>query len=337
MSSTGTEPTIDEQQVLHTDTVDPIDALDLTADRRREPGVRAVTPYSFGTSAHLTTEKAALYTDAARQVASDMAARLSEWLLGFTVEVGPLLEIMPGEDAHDRIEDFDASLILAKSQSSGTVLTEQSLALALVTGLMGGAAMSAGDPRALTSIEKRVLDLVTNDFVQVAASTLLIDFPLEIDRKRMEAFAASNDDQPEARVGFSFRIHGPGGGGEIVLAFDLWVLQTFSDVIDTRLSGRRRSLTTTSDPATQAALTSVPLPFTVGLGRISLTAQQVVELREGDVVRTGQPVDSDMIAAVDGVELFFVRLGQSNHRLTAEVLAPIAQSTSRTPARMGLS
>jgi flagellar motor switch protein FliM len=122
-----------------------------------------------------------------------------------------------------------------------------------------------------------------------------------------------------------------------VLAFDLWVLQTFSDVIDTRLSGRRTSLVAASDPATRAALASVPLPFTVGLGRISLTAQQVVELREGDVVRTGQPVDSDMIAAVDGVELFLVRLGQSNHRLTAEVLAPIAQSTSRTPARMGLS
>ncbi len=291
-------------------------------------------PYSFGKSAHLTTEKSALYTEAAHQIASDMSEQLTDWLQGFTVEAGSLIEAEPGDELHDRVDDFDEATILGNLDTSGpercgSVLTEFSLGLTLTAGLLGGSTMASGEPRPLTSIERRVLDLVSVNFVEVAARTLLIGQgglngnPLVIDRSRDGAFAASDDDAPSARVGFSFRIQGPGGSGLMILGIDVWALQKFSDTIDVRLSGRRAAIPTVVNPLTAAALGSVPIPFAVGLGRINLTAREVVGLQEGDVIRTRQSVDADVIASVDAVDLFIVRLGQRGQTLTAEILASI--------------
>lgn len=283
-------------------------------------------PYAFGMLARLTAEKSSLYTEAAQQIANDMAAGLSEWLPGFTVDAGPLIEAEPGDELFENPDEYDAASILLEGQRCGTVYCDLPLSMVLVTGLLGGSTMAAGDPRPLTSIDRRVLDLVSATFIEAASSTLLIGPGAAIDRSRDGAFAASDDAAPEARIGFSFRVHGAGGAGEVVLGLELWALQKFSDIIDTRLSGRRAAAPTGINPHVASALQPVPVPFTVGLGRVSLKASEVVGLREGDVIRTRKSVDSDVIASVDNVELFVVRLGQRGRQLTAEILSPLDPS-----------
>ncbi len=304
---------------------DETDAV--TAPNQDDPVADPTAPvvYSFGQSAHLTAEKTALYQEAADQIAFDVAVGLADWLTGFSVQADPLIEAGAGHELVDVIDDYDEASILLNAQGAGTLSTELPLALALVTGLLGGSSMPAGDPRPLTSIERRVLDLVLQTVIQAAAKTLLIRGDMVVDRSRNGAFAANEHDNPEARIGFAFRIQGPGGGGQVVVGLELWALQDFSDVIDGRLTGRRTVMPVSADPHTAAALQPVPIPLSIGLERVHLTAREVVGLRKGDVIRTRHAVDADAIASVGNVDLFVVRLGQSGRRLTAEVIAPLGK------------
>ena len=295
-------------------------------------GALNVHPYSFGQSSHLTAEKAALYNEAAAQVASDISKTLSDSLTGFTVEPGSLIEVDAGDEVIDEIESFDTASVRSGRALFAVVVTELGLALTLVTALLGGAAMPAGDPRRLTVIEQRVLDLLGQVFVDTARDTLLISEELKVDRSRDGAFTAADEEETAARVGFSFGIKGPGGGGRLILAFDLATIQEFSEAIDSRLSGRRTVTPVAADPQTTAALQAVPIPFSVGLGTVSLTAKQLVELEIGDVIRTSLPVASDLVASVGEVDLFGVRLGQHGQALTAHITSassptgPLAQA-----------
>ncbi len=270
-------------------------------------GALDVRPYSFGQSSHLTAEKVALYNEAAAQVAGDISRTLADSLTGFTVEPGALIEVEAGDEIVEGIESFDTASVRNGRALCAGVVTELGLALTLVTAMLGGAAIPAGDPRKLTVIEQRVLDLLGQVFVDTARETLLINDELNVDRSRDGAFTAADEEETAARVGFSFSMKGPGGGGRLILAFDLATIQEFSDAIDSRLSGRRTAAPVVADPQAAAALQAVPIPFSVGLGSVSLTAKQLVELEIGDVIQTSLPVASDLVASVGEIDLFGVR------------------------------
>lgn len=293
----------------------------------------AVRPYSFGQSSQLTAEKVALYKEAAEQIATDLSKTLSDTLPGFTVEAGALVEIAAGEAIVEDIDAFDTASVRSGLSLCAAVVTEVSLALTLVTAMLGGAGIPPGDPRKLTLIERRVLDLLGQVFVNTACDTLMITDELAVDRSRDGAFTASDDDETDARIGFSFGVHGPSGGGRLTLAFDLATIQEFSDAIDSRLSGRRTTAPAAHNPLTAAALEPVPIPFSVGLGRVSLTARQLVELEVGDVIRTNLPVSSDLVASVGEVDLFGVRLGQQGQALTAHITSASSPTGALAQAR----
>jgi len=309
--------------------------LDGAPDHRSLDGNAAVAgettramSYSFGQSAHLTASKSALYKEAAVQIASDLTKTMANTLTGFTVEAGALIETDAGHDVVDEPSHFDMASIRFEHRACASVVTELPLALTLVTGLLGGASFPPGDPRPLTLIERRVLDLLAQRFVDIARDTLLIDDHLTIDRSRDGAFAAGDDDETEARIGFSFAMNGPTAGGRLILVFDLATVQTFSDVIDARLSGRRVVAPVLTNPATANALQPVPVTFSVGMGHITLTARDIVGLQVGDVIRTRLAVDSDLVAAVGDVDLYGVQLGQSGKQLTAHITSARGHTTS---------
>lgn len=287
-----------------------------------------VRPYSFGQSSQLTAEKVALYNEAAEQIATDISKSLADSLTGFTVEAGTLIEAEAGDDIVDSVESFDVASVRHGRALSAAVVTELGLALTLVTAMLGGGSIPFGEPRRLTIIERRVADLLGQVFIDAARDTLLITDELNVDRSRDGAFTADDDEEVAARIGFSFGIKGPGGGGRLILAFDNATIQDFSDAIDARLSGRRTVAPVVAHPQTAAALQPVPMPFSVGLGRVSLTARQLVELEIGDVIRTSLPVTSDLVASVGDVDLFGVRLGQEGQALIAHITSTSSRNAS---------
>ena len=291
----------------------------MTIPNAAHPGDLAVRPYSFGQSSQLTAEKVALYNEAANQIASDISGTLADSLPGFTVEAGALIEVEAGDTVVENIDAFDTASVRDGQALCAAVVTELGLALALVTAMLGGGSIPAGPARKLTLIEQRVLDLLGQLFLDTARDTLLITGTVDVDRSRDGAFTAADDDETGARICFSFGVKGPSGGGRLILAFDLATIQDFSDAIDARLSGRRAVTTVVANPQTEAALQPVPIPFSVGLGRVELTARQLVELEIGDVIRTSLPVASDLVASVGEVDLFGVRLGQHGQALTAHI------------------
>ncbi|MDH3679561.1 MAG: FliM/FliN family flagellar motor switch protein [Acidimicrobiia bacterium] len=294
------------------------------ADRPVADGV----PYVFGRPSQLSDEKAHLYRDAAEQIAIEGEAAIGQWMPGCTIEAGPVSEFEPGEPLVTDEAGHDLVPLVADVVPCGILSTELSLGLMLVSGTLGGGSKGEIPPRPLTSIEIRVLDLVTTSFLAVASRVLLVD-EMTIQRGRSEGFRATDDDTPKARIGFTFTVQGPREEGRLVLGVDADALQTFSDAIDRRLSGNRPTAPTQPSPLTALALQPVPLYLTVGVGRAELTAREVVELRAGDVIRTRVPVTADLVASAGDRDLFKVQVVQRGRQLTAEILAPITAESGR--------
>ena len=210
----------------------------------------------------------------------------------------------------------------------GTLATDLELALAMVSGTLGGPARAEIDPRPLTSIEVRVFDLIGAAVLDAACRTLLIE-GVGLERSRGDGFSASDDEKPNDLIAFGLGAEVAGERRSMVLAFDMATLQRFSDVVDSRLTGRRQATPVKPSPLVARALHPVPLHLAVEVGRAELTAREVVELRSGDVIKTRVPVDADLIASAGDTDLFEVRLGQRGNKLVAEIVSSIAREADR--------
>lgn len=286
------------------------------------PADPEIVPYEFGRPSQLSDEKAALYRDAAGRIATEAQDAIGRWTPGFTLEVSDVTEIAAGAPVAPDDPAYDIAPLVTGPISCGLLAVQESLGLMLVSGTVGGGSKPEIEARPLTSIEVRVLDLVAASILEVAQRVLLTD-DLGIERGRGDGFQASDDETPKSRVGFSFTVHGPREEGNLVLAIDIEALQRFSDAIDRRLSGSRPTAPIPPSPLTAQALEPVPLFLTVGVGRAELTAREVVELRQGDVIRTRVPVQAPLVASAGDKELFEVRVVEQGRRLVAEILAPI--------------
>ncbi len=293
-----------------------------TATTNPDSGESNVLPFEFGKPAQLSAEKMNLYREAASQIAIDAETALQEWLPGCSIEADPLTEVEPGVDLLPDEEGFDCAPITGATSSCGVLAVELQLGLMLVGGTLGGASAVEIEARPLTSIEVRVLDLISNSMLAAACRTLLLD-DVVIERGRGDGFQAGDDDRPRARVGFNFGVQGLGERKVMMIGFDVDALQRFSDAIDLRLSGRQITTPIDPSPLTELALRPVPVHLTVGVGKARLTAREVVELQVGDVIRTRVPVTADLIASAGTTDLFEVRLAQRGNQLVAEVLSPV--------------
>lgn len=290
----------------------------------------AVVPFEFGLPRRLSEEKVALYSEAAQQIALDAERAIRQWVPDCSVEADPIVEIdantglFGSEGLVTDESNHDVVPLTIAGVGCGTLLTELELALAMISGTLGGPARADIDARPLTSIEVRVLDLIGAAVVEAASKTLLID-GVGLERSRRDGFRASDDEKPKDLVAFGLGVEGAGERGSIVVAFDMATLQRFSDVVDSRLTGRRKATPVQPSPLVELALHPVPLHLAVEVGRAELTAREVVELRQGDVIKTSVPVDADLIASAGDTDLFEVRLGQRGNKLVAEIVSPIVR------------
>lgn len=272
--------------------------------------------YNLGATMILPPDKRQVFEQAAHQIGRQTADLLEEWLPGYTVETNPLIELEPGASAVDDTDEFDRTGLVGRHGPSGVLLVELPLALTFVTGLLGGAALPSGEPAPLTTVETRVLDLITGPLVNSAAETLLAG-AISLDRDANSGFLASSDQS--ASFGFDFTINGPAGGGRLVLQLDTQALQELSDLIDRRLSRDRQPGHSQISPAAVQALEHVPMQIGVGFGPVQLPAAHIADLRPGDVIRTGAPVGAQPSAFVGQIRLFEGSLGKIEDRLVLEI------------------
>ncbi len=283
----------------------------MSQDPEHEPVV-----YNLGATMILPPDKRQVFEQAARQIGRNAAELLEEWLPGYTVEANDLIEVEPGGSAVENTDEFDRTGLVGRHGPSGVLLVELPLALTFITGLLGGAALPCGDPKPLTAVETRVLDLITGPLVNSAAETLLAG-SITLDRVANSGFLASSDQT--ASFGFDFTINGPAGGGRLVLQLDTQAMQELSDLIDRRLSRDRQPGQSQISPAAVHALEYVPMQIGVGFGPIQLPAAHIADLRPGDVIRTGQAVGAQPSAFVGQVRLFEGTLGKIENRLVLEI------------------
>lgn len=312
-------------------------AADAKVDAAQAPGA---VVYEFGLPRSLSDEKLALYQEAGRQIAIDVESAIGEWVPGCSVDADPVCEVhaatgLFGADSPlDDESEHDVLHLTIAGVGCGKLATELELALALVSGALGGPARAEVEPRPLSSIEARVFDLVGAAVVRAASRTLMID-GVGLERSRSDGFRGSDDEKPKDLIAFGFGVEAGGERRSLLLAFDLATLQRFSDVVDTRLMGHQRTVPVHPSPLAPLALRPVPLHLTVQVGRAELTAREVVELQAGDVIKTRVPFDADLIASAGDTDLFQVRPGQRGNRLVAEIISPIARGFDAEPSRGG--
>ena len=296
---------------------------------------REAAPYQFGLPQRLSDEKIALYHEAAQQIALDAEIAISEWVPGCSVEADPVAEIdantgLFGSDLDRWARSRTTTSCPSRSQAWPAARSPPNSS----SRLRWSAAPLADRPerrsslRPLTSIEVRVFDLIGTAVLNAACRTLLIE-GVGLERSRGDGFSASDDEKPNDLIAFGLGVEVAGERRSIVLGFDMAALQRFSDVVDSRLTGRRQATPVKPSPLVASALHPVPLHLAVEVGRAELTAREVVELRSGDVIRTRVPVDADLVASAGDTDLFEVRLGQRGNKLVAEIVSPIAREADR--------
>ena len=294
---------------------------------RSAPAEPEVIPYEFGKPKQLGGEKAAFYQEASSHLAAQVEKAIREWAPGFAVEADPLSQIQAGDEPTIDEGGFDTASLVADMTPRGMIATENSIALALIGATLGGGTKSDIEPRRLTAIEARVLDLILTAILDVACRVLLLD-ELSISRDRDKVLGGERN-HSAARVDFNLRVDGPRGSGVVTLGLETEALERFSDAIERRVSGRQQAAAVHPSPATAAALQPVPVHLSVNVGRAKLTAREVVELRQGDVIRTRVPMDSELVASAGDTDLFEVRVGNRGDHLIAEIVSAVGTEASR--------
>ena len=114
--------------------------------------------------------------------------------------------------------------------------------------------------------------------------------------------------------------------GDITLALTANQVQAFIEDIDRRLAGRQASRQAQRNEIVAKATKAVPLEMIVGFEPARIPAGVLADLREGDVLRTGQMMTQSLIARIGSERVFSVRAAQRGQRLVVEVTGRIASN-----------
>ena len=225
------------------------------------------------------------------------------------------------------LEGFDVAVVRCGS-GVGVVGVELGLGLGLVDVLCGGGGFGGGAVRGLSRLEMGVLDLVLLPVVAGLGELF------GLGGVGLGAHVLGVDGLPggkvESVVGFGFSVSVGGVEGRLVVGLPGSVLQGFLDVVDRRIAGEAAAGGGVVCGEIVRAVGPVAVELVAGFEVLRVPAGELVGLRVGDVLRTGQSVGRPLVARVGEERLFHFRPGAQGQRLVAEVTGHITNTITDT-------
>lgn len=222
----------------------------------------------------------------------------------------------------------------------GAVLLDAPLTAYLVDRLFGGSGEEVGDRAPLTALEQRVMngmvDKVLGLFADVWREHLVIQptaTGVELYPEGLKVTA------PEEQVMlFRMEITSGAATGALTIGVPLGGLERFLQQEVAAAPARPRL-----KPADQAAaralieahLREASVPITARLPEFQVATADIVRLRPGQVLRTGQPVQSEVDVLINGRPLFVGVLGRQQGFMGLRILRPAKAGPRRPTSSRG--
>jgi flagellar motor switch protein FliM len=207
------------------------------------------------------------------------------------------------------------SLTLQPLEGIGALELNPSVAFTMIDRMLGGKGQRASETRALTEIEQNVIDsvvkLVLENLSETWASIVPVRFRTKTRETRPQMLQVAAPNDPMILLAFDIRIGG--SRGMLNICIPTTVIETFGASFTQGWYRTKREPTHEERAALLENLARVPLPVAAVL-RTTLTGRELLELRPGDVVSLGLPVQRPLIVRIgqiDQLEGVPVRTGGS--------------------------
>lgn len=206
----------------------------------------------------------------------------------------------------------------------GILELNNDLALSLVDKLLGGNGLGTKQTKIITPIEQKVLRVVVERAMQdLKKSWQTIDnMDFEIERFEPDIDFAQITSQSESVLLISFEIL----IGEQSFLMNICFATFAFDVILARLSSQKLTSVRVVKHFGQTArevlsnhISKTSVPIRVELGSSKLSVNELIEMKEGDIIRLETKISDDQIIRTGAQLLFMGRVGTSNNKKAIKV------------------
>ncbi|MEW6096134.1 MAG: flagellar motor switch protein FliM [bacterium] len=196
--------------------------------------------------------------------------------------------------------------------------------------LLGGKGEIVSLTRGLTDIELEVIEGIVGDFAKDLKNALSNVIEINPELKRIESnpqFAQIASPQERVIVG-TIEIKVGETMGNMTLCLPLLtiepIMSKFAGEGKGALPADQSYVVSSEDVAKmQKAMEDVTIPLILELGRTDVTMRDLLELKEGDVVRLKSKVEDELIMYADEVPKFKCRPGIVGNRMATQIIKRI--------------
>jgi flagellar motor switch protein FliM len=196
------------------------------------------------------------------------------------------------------------SLTLQPMEGIGALELNPAVAFTMIDRMLGGKGQRVSATRALTEIEQNVVDgvvkLVLENLSETWATIVPVRFKTKARETRPQMIQVAAPNDPMILLAFDIRIGG--SGGMLNFCIPTSVSEALGASFTQGWYRTKREPTDEERGALLENLARVPLPVAAVL-RTTLTGRELLELRPGDVVSLGLPIQRPLT----------VRVGQMDH------------------------
>lgn len=312
------------------------------APKKDQPGgSRKVLPFNFWSPDRFSKEQ----MRAVELVHEDLAERMTTSLPTFLrTNLRPKLVHSEQGRFHDFLKDFPAGtlfhminlkplpghMILTMSPNISQIILEQRL---------GGRIEGEGQQRILTEIDQSLLRGVVEqmlfDIKSAWAKVVALEPSLEDSTINQQWVQMLMGNERVILLTFELSLQGLAGTMNTYIPFS--TLKPILNVLNPHvwISGRKEKL---ADPTTrEAALHSlyrVLLPVRVYLGTIKITVDEMLNIKEGDVLKLDTKVSQDLTVEVVNQKRFRGQVGKSDTRYAVKITGVIHDDIIVDPAAL---
>jgi flagellar motor switch protein FliM len=223
-----------------------------------------------------------------------------------------------------RVAESDALMILEFSPQ---------LVLAVVERLLGGTSVEERPPRLITRIEQSIVKgIVQRALVDLQRSWKTIsELNFRFERYESEGDFAQIAPTSEIVLVVSFEVNISDQKFLLNLCFPTFALDTVLAKLNTQNYSNLNSSKLSNEWSSEILLKlgRTHLPAVAVLGETTLTLGELLELEEGDIVRTGIPIDGEVKVTIGDKPKLWGRPGVSNGKTAVKV------TRISTPSELG--
>lgn len=221
---------------------------------------------------------------------------------------------------------------IAGTDGSGILEISPQLALIIVERLLGGSADIIPKPRTVTQIEQTVV----RGIIEHALSDLknawksISDIAFKYQRLEQEADFVQIAPSSEIVIVISFDVHVGSQTFLLNLCFPTFALEEVLAKLN------RQLVTTTAGPqnskklrenilAVNQQISTTYLPVIAEIAKTSLTVAELMELKEGDVIKTNKRVDQEIEIVISGKRKLAARPGVVEGKKAVRIIRPLTE------------